>query len=351
MGILQEVKQHGQQIWLDSLSRSLIRSGGLAEMLRQGVSGITSNPAIFEKAFASDVCYAEEVAQLKQRDLSPKARYETLAVADVQAACDVCLAEYEASGGSGGLVSLEVAPELAHDAAATVAEAKRLWALIKRPNAMIKVPATDAGLTALTFLVAEGIHVNLTLLFSRRQVQAAYAAYVEGILARLSAGGEVGGIQVVASFFISRIDAALDATLPTHLQGQTAIALAKAAYRDWQQYFSAPDWLALQQQGAQPPRLLWASTGVKNPAYPATLYVDSLIGMQTVNTVPEATLNAFLAHGKAEASLVRAVAEAETVLAEVAALGVDLEVLAARLQDDGLKQFEAAFERLLAPLA
>lgn len=351
MGILQEVKQLGQQIWLDNLSRSLLQNGGLRERLAQGVGGLTSNPAIFEQALAADTGYAEAVARLKQQNLSPKARYETLAVADVQAACDICLAEYAASGGSGGLVSLEVSPDLAHDAAATVAEAKRLWAWINRPNAMIKVPATAAGLTALTFLVAEGIHTNLTLLFSRRQVLAAYAAYAEGLQARRQALGSPAGVQLVASFFISRIDAALDPTLPAHLQGKTAMALAKTAYRDWQQYTASAEWQTLQQQGAAVPRLLWASTGVKNPSYPATLYIDNLIGSQTVNTVPEAALNAFLAQGRAAPTLTQAVAEADAVLTEAAALGVDVETLAARLQDDGLQQFEAAFQRLLAALA
>ena len=351
MDILQEVKQLGQQIWLDNLSRSLIQDGTLAQMLQNGVCGVTSNPAIFQKAFAGDALYAQQVAELKQRDLSPKARYETLAVADVQAACDVCRTEYDASSGRSGLVSLEVAPDLAHDAAATVAEAKRLWHWIDRPNAMIKVPATPAGLTALTFLVAAGINVNLTLLFSRAQTLQAYAAYAEGLRARLAAGQETAGIQVVASFFISRIDSALDATLPEHLQGKVAIALAKCAYQDWRTYFSAVDWLALPQQEVAPVRLLWASTGVKNPAYPDTLYVDSLIGAETVNTVPEATLQAFRAHGRAEAALVQQPEAAAAVLAEVAQLGIDMEVLAARLQDDGLKLFIDAFEQLLQPLA
>lgn len=350
--ILQEVKQLGQQIWLDNLSRSLIENGTLAEMVGKGVCGVTSNPAIFQKAFAGDALYAQQVADLKRReDLAPKARYEALAAADVQAACDVCRAEYDAGNGRSGLVSLEVAPDLAQDAAGTVAEAKRLWALIGRPNAMIKIPATDAGLTALTFLAAEGINVNLTLLFSRTQTLKAYTAYAEGVRARLDAGQDAARVQMVASFFISRIDSALDPLLPEHLRGKVAVSLAKCAYQDWRRFFSSADWLALQQRGAAAPRLLWASTGVKNPDYPDTLYVDSLIGAETVNTVPEAALQAFMAHGRAEAALVREPEAAAAVLAETAALGIDLEALAARLQDDGLRQFEEAFAKLLQPLS
>ena len=351
MTILSDVKALGQQIWLDNLSRSLIQSGELAQMLQQGVCGVTSNPAIFQKAFAGDALYADEVSRLKQQDLSPKQRYETLAIADVQAACDVCLSEHQSSGGKTGFVSLEVAPDLAKDAAGTIAEAKRLHQAINRPNVMIKVPATDAGVEALQELVSAGISVNLTLLFSRAQTLKAYAAYQKGIAARLAAGGKVDNIHVVASFFISRVDNALDATLPEALQGKLAIALAKAAYRDWENYFDSADFQSLETQGANRVQLLWASTGVKNPAYPDTLYVDSLIGPATVNTVPDATLKAFIDHGKAAPTLTEGTDQALAQLGEAAKLGIDLEALAQRLQEDGLKQFEDAFAKLLEPLA
>ena len=252
MTILSDVKALGQQIWLDNLSRSLVQSGELAEMLQKGVCGVTSNPAIFQKAFAGDKLYADEIAALKQQNLTPKQRYETLAIADVQAACDVCLPEFAQSDGKTGFVSLEVAPDLSHDAAGTVAEAKRLHAAINRPNVMIKVPTTDAGVAALEQLVSDGISINLTLLFSRKQTLKAYEAYVKGIEGRLKAGKQVNHIQVVASFFISRIDNALDATLPEHLQGKTAIALAKAAYQDWQAFFGGERFAALKAQGANP---------------------------------------------------------------------------------------------------
>lgn len=351
MTILAEVKKLGQQIWLDNLSRSLVQSGELAQMLAQGVCGVTSNPAIFQKAFSGDKLYVAEIESLKNQGKGAKEIYETLAVADVQAACDVCRAEFDSTQGKTGFVSLEVAPELSRNAQGTIDEAKRLHATINRPNVMIKVPATDEGLEALTELVASGLSVNLTLLFSRKQTLKAYEAYAKGIAQRLENGGDVRGIQVVASFFISRVDAALDATLPAHLQGQVAIALAKAAYRDWQAFFATPEWTKLAEQGANSVSLLWASTGVKNPDYSDTLYVDSLIGEQTVNTVPDATLKAFIDHGTAKTTLPENADVALAQLEEVAKLGIDVETLATRLQDDGLKQFEEAFEKLLAPLA
>lgn len=340
MAILQEVKQLGQQIWLDNLSRSLVRSGTLAKLQQSGVSGVTSNPAIFRQALAGDTLYTAEIAQLKQQPLSAKARYETLAVADVQAACDVFAAQYAAAGNS-GLVSLECDPALSHDTEGTIAEARRLWGLIGRPNAMIKIPATDAGLAALPDLVADGININLTLLLSRDQTVRAYQAYQQGLAQR---AGQTAP-QLVASFFISRIDTALDPQLPPHLQGKTALALAQATYQDWQQFFGQPS-------DAEPTaRLLWASTGVKNPAYPDTLYVDNLIAPHTVNTLPDAVLQAFTDHGRAADALSRPAAPAQPILDEVAALGIDLEALAAKLQQDGLAQFEQAFAQMLAPLA
>ena len=340
MAILQEVKQLGQQIWLDNLSRSLVRSGTLAKLQQSGVSGVTSNPAIFRQALAGDALYTAEIAQLKQQPLSAKARYETLAVADVQAACDVFAAQFAAEGNS-GLVSLECDPALSHDTEGTIAEARRLWNLIGRPNAMIKIPATDAGLAALPDLVADGININLTLLFSRAQTVRAYQAYQQGLAQRAGQAAP----QLVASFFISRIDTALDPQLPPQLQGKTALALAQAAYRDWQQFFSQPS------SAVPTARLLWASTGVKNPAYPDTLYVDNLIAPHTVNTLPDAVLQAFTDHGRAADALSRPAVPAQPILDEVAALGIDLEALAAKLQQDGLAQFEQAFAQMLAPLA
>ena len=351
MTILSDVKALGQQIWLDNLSRSLIQSGELENMPQQGVCGVTSNPAIFQKAFAGDVLYADEISTLKQKDLSPKQRYEILAIADVQAACDVCRPEFDAQKGHSGFVSLEVAPNLAQDTTGTISEAKRLHAAIDRPNVLIKVPATDAGIEAMSELVAAGISINLTLLFSRQQTLKAYTAYVKGIEKRLDNQQPIEHIQVVASFFLSRVDNALDTTLPEHLRGKIAISLAKAAYRDQQAFFNTTAFNLLRTKGANPVRLLWASTGVKNPSYPDTLYIDSLIGNETINTVPDATLAAFIDHGNASNTLPRQTDEALSHLAELNSLGIDIEALAQRLQEDGLKQFEEAFDKLLIPLA
>ncbi len=351
MTILSKVKSLGQQIWLDNLSASLIHGGKLEHLLQDGICGVTTNPAIFQKSFAGDPSYADKIAAIKRQPITPKQRYEKLALDDVVAACDICMREFEAGGGKSGFVSWEVSPELSHDVEGTVAEAERLHCAVNRPNLMIKIPATDEGLAAFEQLIRKGISINLTLLFSRRQTEKAYAAYLRGIQARLAANEKTDHIQVVASFFISRIDNALDAVLPDRLQGKTAIALAKAAYRDWEIFFGSSGFSQAAEQGANRVRLLWASTGVKNPSYPDTLYVDSLIGKDTVNTVPDTTLQAFIDRGTARITLTDQTDQALARLEEIAALGIDVEALASRLQEDGLKQFEEAFAKLLKTLA
>ena len=350
MAVLSEVNKLGQQIWLDNLSRSLIQSGELAKMLEAGISGVTSNPAIFQKAFAGDPLYADDVALLKQQSLSPKQRYEHLAIADVQAACDVCRSVYEQSNGTAGLVSLEVEPDLADDTAATVSEAQRLWQTLDRPNAMIKIPATDSGLQALTILVAQGVNVNLTLLFSKEQVVKAYHAHAAGIRQRLAQNLPVNRIQVVASFFLSRIDSAVDPRLPVNLQGKTALALAKTAYAQWQEFIRSREFKDLSIQQAAPIRLLWASTATKNPNYSDILYIENVIGRDTINTIPTHTLNAFIDHGTAAATITQDLAQAKSTLIEIEQLGINLESLASRLQLDGIQQFIDAFDALLQPL-
>ena len=348
MGKLHEVAELGQQIWLDSLSRSLIQSGQLATKISEGVMGVTSNPAIFQQAFQNDALYTEELASLKQQDLDAKSRYEHLAIADVKNACLVTLPVYQQHNGQAGMVSLEVSPEWSHDAQATVAEGKRLWHAINQPNAMIKVPATEAGIEALRQLVALGINVNMTLIFSRQVLDQILQAHAQGLQERAAAGLPIDKVAVVASFFLSRVDTALDISLPQHLQGKVALALARSAYADWQTFTQSEPWQALQQQGAAAVQLLWASTGTKNPAYPDTLYVDQLIGPYTVNTAPAATLEAFMDHGTASATLSGHEQASHEILSEVATLGIDLEALALRLRDDGLKQFEEAFAKILA---
>ena len=345
--------QLGQQIWLDTLSRALIESGTLAAWIRDhAVAGLTSNPAIFQQAFAKDAAYAPAIAAARATENDPEARFETVALPDIQAACDLFRPLWEATDGHQGYVSFEVSPRLAHDAPGTIDAAVRLWQTIDRPNAMIKIPATPAGCEAITAVIGRGINVNVTLIFSHEQlhlVQAAHQAGLRRWVAHCQQAGtpeRIGAVASVASFFVSRTDNTIDPKLPGELQGKTAIALCKTAYAQWQNDLQAEmaDLVAL---GAKPQWLLWASTSVKNPAYPDTLYVDELIGPQTVNTVPDATLVAFRDHGHVARTLDHDVAAAEAQLAAVSALGIDLEQVGHDLQVAGLAQFETAYADLL----
>lgn len=350
MNRLQAIRPFGQRIWLDNLSRDLLHSGELSRWIDEdGIAGVTSNPAIFHKAIRDDARYAGALMELKALpDLDAEQRYEQLVIPDIQAACDLLEPQYRASGGNDGYVSLEVSPELAHDASGTADAARRLWAEIDRPNAMIKIPATAAGVDALTTLIREGINVNVTLLFARAQVEAVWAAYEAGLAARLADGQPLGRVRSVASFFLSRIDNLLDPQLPEALRGKVAVALARDVYAGWQTRLDSPLWETLGKAGAHPQWLLWASTGTKNPAYSDVLYVENLIGERTVNTVPDATLLAFRDHGQAAATLAADPAGARAVLAEVSAAGIDLDAVGEHLQKDGLKLFNDAFAALLA---
>ncbi|MDF0604530.1 transaldolase [Neisseriaceae bacterium TC5R-5] len=349
MNRLQAIRPFGQRIWLDNLSRELLASGELTRLLEQdGIAGVTSNPAIFYKAISSDARYQADLLRLQaDKSLSAEARYEALVIPDIQAACDLLRTQYQSSGGEDGYVSLEVSPALSDDEMGTLAAARRLWALLDRPNAMIKIPATAAGIRAFQTLTQEGINVNITLLFSLQQVEAVWDAYIAGLSARLAQGGDVASVKAVASFFLSRLDSLLDPQLTLAHQGKVAIALSKVAYARYQQRFHGHEFAALKTAGARPQFLLWASTGTKNPAYSDVLYVESLIGAETVNTVPDATLAAFRDHGKAALTLPSAASEAQAVLAAVAAEGVALDVVGERLQQDGLALFEQAFAQLL----
>lgn len=345
--------QLGQQIWLDTLSRALIESGTLADWIKQhAVAGLTSNPAIFQQAFNKDPAYGPAIAAARASEPDAEIRFEKIALPDIQAACDLFRPLWESSQGERGYVSFEVSPRLAHDAQGTVDAAVRLWQEINRPNAMIKIPATAAGCAAVTEVIARGINVNVTLIFSHDQLQAVQAAHAAGLrrwVVHCQQAGtpeRIGNVASVASFFVSRTDNTIDPKLPTELQGKTAIALCKTAYEQWQadQLGEIADLLAL---GAKPQWLLWASTSVKNPAYPDTLYVDELIGPQTVNTVPDATLVAFRDHGNVGRTLDQGIAAAHEQLAAVSALGIDLEQVGHDLQVAGLAQFETAYADLL----
>ncbi|MDK2124864.1 transaldolase [Parachitinimonas caeni] len=356
MNPLLAVKPLGQRIWLDNLSRELL-AGPLARLIEQdGLAGVTSNPAIFQKAIASGLGYADDLARLKAEALTPEQRFEALAVPDVQMACDLFAQSYQSSAGLDGYVSLEVSPHLARDTEGTLAAARRLWRDINRPNAMIKIPATPESLPAVTAAIADGININVTLIFSLPQLQAVFDAYTAGLMQRQTKGLPLQGIRAVASLFLSRVDTHVDrllADLPgaAGLQGKAAIALAKTAYQTYLGHFEGSAFAGLQAAGAHGQRVLWASTGTKNPAYSDVMYVDELIGAETVNTLPDATLAAFRDHGRAEPRLTQNLPQAEQTLAELAALGIDLDAVGDTLQYEGLKLFDDAFASLLAQLS
>lgn len=349
---IKAIGELGQQIWLDNLSRELITSGALAAWIADdGIQGLTSNPSIFFNAIKNDPAYAAALPALRGAHADPEARFEALVLPDVQRACDLFAPLYADSDGKAGFVSFEVAPRLAHDAAGTVAEARRLWAAIGRPNAMIKIPATEAGIAALEEVVYAGINVNVTLIFGPRQLQAVRTAHRRGLARRLEAKLSVQRIASVASVFISRVDAAVDALLPpsaTHLKGKAAIAAARLAYRDFQADSGFAVFAAF---GATPQWLLWASTGTKDPAMRDVTYVEELIGPGTVNTVPDATLQAFRDHGQARATLAQGDLEAQSVLQQLGRHGIELDTIGNDLLSKGLTQFEQAHANLLALLA
>lgn len=347
MSRLKAVAALGQQIWLDNLTRDLVQSGRLARWIKEdAIAGVTSNPAIFYNAIKNDAGYQADLAELKARVEDREARFEALALPDVQAACDLLRPVYEARGGKGGYVSFEVSPRLAGDVAGTVAAAQRLWQAIDRPNAMIKIPATPAGIEALADVLAAGINVNVTLIFSLGQLSRVQAAHRAGLSRRLAQGLPVQGIASVASIFVSRTDTLLDPRLPAELQGKTAISLCKIAYANWIEA-RRTEFSSLARAGAEPQWLLWASTSAKNPAYRDVVYVEQLIGADTVNTVPDATLEAFRDHGEVAPNLDDLWSEAAGVLGKVTALGINLEEVGEELQAAGLRQFEEAYDKLL----
>ncbi len=343
---LKAVAGLGQQIWLDNLSRELVQSGQLEDWIRDdGVQGVTSNPSIFASAIAKDAAYLAALPAVRAAHTGLEQRFEALVLPDVRRACDLFAALYQDSQCQAGYVSFEVSPALAQDAAGTVEAAKRLWASIDRPNAMIKIPATEAGIAALEEVIFAGINVNVTLIFNARQLGQVRAAHRRGLARRLEAKLSVQRIASVASVFISRVDAAVDAQLPaaaSHLRGKAAIAAARLAYRDWKNDSAF---------GAMPQQLLWASTGTKDPAMRDVTYIEELIGAGTVNTVPEATLLAFRDHGQARLSLDEDVAGAQGVLSQLARHGIDLETIGNDLLAKGLAQFDQAFANLLDQVA
>ncbi len=353
MNPLLQVRALGQQLWLDNLSRTLLNDGQLARFIADdGIAGVTTNPSIFHKAIADGRYYEADLAALKRQPMSAEARYEALVIPDVQRACDLLLPTFDATGGDAGYVSLEVSPALAHDSAGTVAAGLRLAAAVSRPNLLVKVPATAAGIIAIEALIAQGINVNVTLMFSLAHVDAVAEAYLRGLERLAASGGDVRRAMSVASLFLSRVDTLVDTRLaqlgaPTALQGKAAVSMAKRAYQRFVSRFHGAPFASHAARGARPQYMLWASTGTKNPAYSDLLYVEPLIGPQTVNTLPDATLAALRDHGQAAATLPLGQDEAQAHHAALATLGLDLDAIGDELQRDGLKQFETAFAALL----
>lgn len=354
----------GQSLWLDYIDRQMLSNGDLTRRIAEdALTGMTSNPTIFEKALAEGAAYDEQLATVDAA-LSDREAFFTLATTDVRNACDAFRGVYDSTQAVDGYVSLEVSPDLARDADGTVAEARRLWALVDRPNLMIKVPGTIEGADAIRQLIADGINVNVTLLFAVDAHARVIEAYIAGLEQRAAAGLPIDRIASVASFFVSRVDSAIDKQLGamaaaspdqaadlTALQGKAAIANAKMAYRLFQASFAGPRWAPLAAKGARVQRPLWASTSTKNPAYRDVIYVEELIGPDTVNTLPPATLEAFRGHGEVRASVTEQVAEAERALAALEAQGVSLQAVTDTLLAEGLASFEQSFVTLLSGLA
>lgn len=354
MAGISEIRRHGQSIWLDNLTRTHLEEGRLAELIAQGVSGITSNPAIFHKAMTESPYYQVALEKLKSSEADPERRYESLVIEDIQRACDLLRPIHEASQGDDGYVSLEVAPRFAHDAASTVAEAKRLSGLAGRDNLLIKVPGTAEGLVAFEHLTAEGLRVNVTLLFSLRQAVRTFEAYIRGARRWIEAGGKPARLKAVASLFLSRADTLVDKKLETintpeslALRGKTAVAMAKLAYQRYRDFFHGAGFESLSAAGVRPQYLLWASSGTKNPAYSDLLYVEPLIGPETINTLPDKTLSALLDHGRIDPSLDFGVPEAEAHMVALEGLELDMDEVGETLQADGLKLFAESYDRLI----
>ena len=352
MNPLFRLRDFGQSPWLDYIRRGLITSGGLKRLVDEyAVSGVTSNPTILNKAISGSTDYDDALRSLVESgERDPKAIFLRLAVEDIGMTADVLRPYHDETGGADGFASLEVSPDLARDTQGTIKEALSLFNELSRPNAMIKVPGTPEGAPAITELTSQGVNVNVTLLFDVKAYERVALAYIDGLERRLKAGEPIGHVSSVASFFVSRVDTAVDALLPegSPLRGKVAIANAKLAYRLFRRLFSGPRWERLSAAGGRQQRLLWASTGTKNPSYSDVLYVEELIGSPTVNTMPESTLRAFADHGRVRPTLEAETEEAEMTIAMLPELGVDLDAVMAKLLEAGLAAFQKDFDKLLA---
>src|SRR5579872_3361098 len=359
---LKSLLDYGQSVWLDYIRRTLLTSGELKHLIESdGLRGMTSNPAIFEKAIAGSSDYEQTLAELAAKDLDAKTIYEHLAIRDIQDAADALRPVYDSSKRRDGYVSLEVSPNLSHDTNGTLEEARRLWKSVARENVMIKVPATPEGVPAVEQLISEGININVTLLFHIEAYRAVALAYISGLEKFAAKGGDLSKVASVASFFISRIDTLVDSLAATKLKtatgaeaamlnsivGKVAIANGKLTYQLYKELFGSDRWKKLAAKNAQTQRVLWASTGTKNPKYSDVLYVEELIGPETVNTIPPATYDAFRDHGKLRASLEEDIVTAHDQMETLAKTGIDMKAVTDQLLAEGVKLFEDAFVKLL----
>lgn len=351
---IEQVAALGQAIWLDYIDRSLLASGELARLVEKGIRGVTSNPTIFERAIAGSEAYTKDLTDAARAGRNTEEIYEHLVLDDIRQALDILHPVYAETEGLDGYISLEVDPLLANDTESTIDEARRLFDEIDRPNLLIKVPATPAGIPAIEQLIGKGINVNATLIFSQHHYEAVAKAYIKGLEHRVERGAEVTNLASVASLFVSRMDTAVDGILEemgkTDLQGKIAIANAKIVYQHFLDIFSGERWEALAAEGARVQRPLWASTSTKNPIYPDTLYVERLIAPQTVNTMPPRTLEAFCDHGMAATTIYSGVQKAREYLARLEALGIDIDAVAEKLQEEGVEQFAESFKSLLGTI-
>jgi transaldolase len=363
---IRELARHGQSVWLDGLERDLLRTGGLARLIADGVRGLTTNPAIYEKAIAGTADYDVDIAGLGARGLDAKAIYETLAVSDLQAAADLLRPVWDETDGRDGFVSLEVSQLLARDTAGTVEEGRRLWKGLARPNVLIKIPGTREGVPAIEALAAEGVNVNVTLLFSRRAYRLAAEAWMAGLEARARRGESLSWAASVASFFVSRVDTVVDRLIDERaeragdpgerdrleaLRGKAGIANAKLAYQDdFKELVASERWAGLATRGARPQRVLFASTSVKDPRYPELMYVEALVGPGTVNTVPPATLEALRRGATVRDTLEEDVGLARAQLAALEDAGISIDAVTEEVLEDGVRKFAEPFRRLLATI-
>jgi transaldolase len=364
MNRLKQLASHGQSVWLDYIQRGFVTGGGLERLIREdGLCGVTSNPAIFEKAIAGSTDYDQSIRMLAGQLHAPEDVYQALAIEDIRMAADLFRPVYDATEGADGFVSLEVSPHLAHDTEGSVASGRELWRLVNRPNICIKIPGTREGLPAIERLIADGINVNVTLLFGLPRYHEVAEAYIRGMEARASGGQRVDRVASVASFFLSRIDVLLDPMIQgiieaggaraeeaAGLQGEVAIASAKVAYEMYKELFGRERFAALAAKGARPQRLLWASTSTKNPAYSDVKYVEPLIGPNTINTMPPDTVDAYRDHGNPASRLEQDVDRARAVLAALAGAGIDIDAITQQLEDEGVDKFNRPFDSLMAAL-